>query len=206
MKKVMFFLLFISLSVSAKEMKHGLGFAAGQISGIGLSYRNVNDMWAWQFTFGAISNKNDWEEYDSSSRIYAPANEPEWWSESEWMQVSGGRNTYGSAGINIYRYLHKGERSSFYTMGGLAIFFEHEKEEYSQYFYERVNTEYVQRVKGSETKTETHYDQTVYFGAGIGIEFLVFDNIRIAFELPLTFSNDGDFFMYIPQTAIQYMF
>lgn len=77
MKKILLLLL-LSSSITfsqSQELTQGLGFAGGMPSGSGFSYRQMNENYGFQVTFGMmVFQEDDFEDYSNESYTvpYAP--------------------------------------------------------------------------------------------------------------------------------------
>jgi len=183
---------------------HGLGFAAGQPSGLGLSYRKMSDNYGFQITIGALSvNQDNWGgNYYRLGDVaidWIPSTKP--FTEKNYL-----RETNANLGILIFKVLHSAKRSRFYAFAGGSVFYNVDSfEEYTyEYQLQSDDTYVVHEISGPKKSSESH--STIYGGVGIGIEFRITQNIRVAVEWPLTLSSNGDFVMYIPQTGLHYFF
>ena len=201
----MFILLLMPCSLFAKEPVRGLGFAAGQISGLGISYRMMGEKYGFQATFGGLSQKQDDEyQYDEIRKPY----EPEYWqpSTAPFTFQERLRETDVNLGLMVMKVLHSAKWSTFYAFTGASIFYQVETFNEYHYQYELYDdNSYSQMKTGGPTKKSSS-SSTIYGGAGIGIEIKFTQNIRLAVEWPLTLSSKGDFIMYIPQTGLHYFF
>lgn len=189
----------------AAEPVHGLGFAAGQPSGVGLSFRKMSDNYGFQVTFGALSQNQDNRGYDTyqiekDAAYEKPSLEP--FTEKYYL-----RETNANLGILVFKVLHTAERSRFYGFVGGSIFYNLDtfKEYKYQYQLRPGDDVYIQQEIGKPTKS-SESSNTIYAGAGIGMEFRITQNIRVAVEWPLTVSSEGDFVMYFPQAGLHYFF
>lgn len=200
MKSACLFLL-LALPLYAQESHHGLGFAVGQLSGIGFSYRYLPNDNGFQVSFGVLSLQGDdetdiyYEQYDDDhGNLYAQS----------MFQSEREREFHANVGVVVFRVLHDAKRSRFYALAGVSFFYsstefsdqEYRMGEEGQYYYEP----YGQPVKRVER------DNTLYGGVGIGIEVKFTNNIRGALEWPLTYSSEGDLVMYYPQVGLHYFF
>ncbi len=197
-------LLLSASQVFPCELQHGLGFAAGQISGIGFSYRQMRESFGFQITAGFISYTNDTEMSPGYTRSY----DRDVWIPPEIVmeERSIERETDGSAGLTLFKILHKSDRSRFYLLAGISSFFSHETYKVQEYQYKIKNEETYSYMPTGTSSKESEFDQTLFGGIGLGLELKITDNIRFAFEWPLSISNQGDVYMYIPQAGLHYFF
>jgi len=196
--------LVLSISIVLPcELQHGLGFSAGQISGIGFSYRQMRTSFGFQVTAGFISFKHDTEMSPGHTIPY----DRDIWVPSEKIieEQSIERETHGSAGVNLFLILHKTDKSKFYFLTGVSTFFTHERIKVHEYQYKLYDEAYSYEPTG-KSYNESEYDQTLYGGIGLGLELKITENIRFAFEWPLSISDEGDVYMYIPQAGLHYFF
>ncbi|MEA1973147.1 MAG: hypothetical protein U9N34_07640 [Candidatus Cloacimonadota bacterium] len=194
-------IVFVQMLVAETEYKNGLGLAGGMTSGMGFSYKRINDNNGFQFTFGFLSNNN---RYNSERPEYG----------ADTTAVFTGKqydsNLLGNFGINYHHYLHKGENSLFYLMAGSAIYFDCEWGQEVEYGYISENSEddYPVWEETGNTKNFTEVSQTVNIGAGIGIDYKLTKLIHISLELPITLSLEADRLnvYMVPQSGIHYFF
>jgi hypothetical protein len=110
--------------------------------------------------------------------------------EDEWFWINVG----GQIMYSMHRSANKGFR--FFFLGGAQIIIDADKD--SEYNWETEET----------SDPEWSVDNTYIIGAGLGIEFMLHENVGFSFELPLSaqFRNDG-FGMYpIPNASLIYFF
>jgi hypothetical protein len=197
-------LIFGAIQLRAAEPVRGLGFAAGQLSGLGLSYRTMGEKYGFQVTFGALSLKQGDERGDN----YQGDFDPQYWQPSTipFSQKDRVRETDANLGLLIFKVLHSAKWSTFYAFTGASIFYQHETfEEYEYQYRIYDNKSYIiDELSGPRNSSES--TSTIYGGVGIGIEIKFTQNIRLGVEWPLTLSSEGDFIMYIPQTGLHYFF
>ncbi len=195
--------LLIALPLQA-EPTQGVGFAAGQLSGIGLSYRVLMENYGMQITLGAISLKeNGYEEpymprypYDPH---YSKANPPGF-TQERWL-----RETDANIGLMFMKSLHKSKISTLYIFTGFCAFYSWDSIE-EQYYEPVVTDDYYDYAPVGEAKKRVRQNNTFFGGGGLGFEVRFSPNFRLAIEWPLTFTSDGDFIMYIPQAGLHYFF
>lgn len=191
-----------ALFAEEKPLRHGLGFAAGMLSGSGFSYRQINQKYGFQVTFGLISFNNNSSDFVESYRTsgFGPEMDKTYTEEKE------GRETNGNIGIMLFRNLNRSNRSQFYGMIGLGNYFSDEviyKREY-KYTYIESNTYLYEPI--SPIRKDHRKELTTYIGLGFGLEWSWTNNIHMTIEWPLTVTNDWDIYMYVPQAGIHYYF
>jgi hypothetical protein len=206
MKKLLIgFIIFFQLTIlfaEEKPLRHGLGFAVGMLSGSGFSYRQINQKYGFQVTFGLLSYNNSSSDFSESYRTsgFGPD------MDRTFTEEKYGRETNGNIGLMIYRILNRSNRSLFYGMIGLGNYFSDQvinKREY-KYNYIESNT-YLYEPVGPITKDHKR-DLTTNIGLGFGLEWSWTNNIHMIIEWPLIVTNDLDIYMYIPQAGIHYYF
>lgn len=182
----------------------GVGFAAGQLSGIGLSYRVMMDNYGIQVTVGGLSIKDSGVDDIVPGRTYYdpayPKPELQGFTQSQWV-----RETHANIGLMFLKSLHKSKNSTLYVFTGFCGFFSWDTIK-EQYYEPQLNGNYYDYVPVGKSERRIEKDNTVYGGGGLGFEIRFTPNIRLAIEWPLTFSSDGDFVMYIPQAGLHYFF
>jgi hypothetical protein len=204
LKCLLLSLLFVAVPLFAHEMANGLGFAAGELSGIGFSYRYLPEDYGFQVSFGvlSLSNKDDVpQEYTGTTfpGNYLPSTEPYPYSYSS-------RETHANIGLMLMKVLHRAKRSRFYVMTGFSYFYRTQTYTETYYGYRMIDaTTFRYGPVGNEQERKERKG-TTYGGIAIGMEFKVTDNIRFALEWPLTYSSNGDLVMYYPQAGLHYFF
>ena len=209
MKKILILsILLISFAFpQGTELSKGLGFAAGMPSGIGFSYRQMNEKNGFQITGGAIvtgyNNEYDFdvERTETFLNEWKP-NTNEINTERSWDN----KNSWANIGFNYFKPLHRAERSQFYAFVGGSTYFN--SEEYQERKYQWVlksdSTYTYTQIGDAVDKRETELD--IFVGIGLGLDYQITENIRLALELPLTISDEGHIWMIIPQGGIHYYF
>lgn len=191
-----------ALLAQEKTLRHGLGFAAGMLSGSGFSYRQINQKYGFQVTFGLLSFRNESADFVDSYKMMGMGPQ----MDQTITEEKYGRKTNGNIGLMIYRILNRANRSLFYGMIGLGNYFSDQviyKREYN-YTYIESNTWLYAPV--SPIRKEHQRDCTTNIGLGFGLEWSWTNNIHMTIEWPLTITNDLDIYMYIPQAGIHYYF
>jgi hypothetical protein len=172
MKKRLFLLPFLLLgsliqSVYAGDEgssgypKRGLGFAAGEISGFGLSYKQHLNHYVTQGTFGLKKNES---EFDVNAGFMI--------QRTFHTTVLTG-DSLKIAGLVL--------RTRFYAVTGLGYF--RERREWKEYDYQ-VRPDPNPPLLGIHREVRTSYRT----GAGIGMEFIVYRRVGIAIDGEYTFS------------------
>jgi hypothetical protein len=197
-------LLFVAVPLFAQEMTHGLGFAAGELSGVGFSYRYLPEGNGFQVSFGvlSLSNKN------SAPQEYNVTTSPGSWlpSTDPYPNSYNSREIHANIGLMVMKVLHQAKRSRFYAMAGFSYFHRTQifKERY--YGFRMINETTFHYGPVGDEQVRKEQENTTYGGIGIGMEFKITDNIRFALEWPLTYSSKGDLVMYYPQAGLHYFF
>ncbi len=204
-RTVLFCLLaMVLVSPLVAQPTHGVGFAAGQLSGIGLSYRVMMENYGVQVTVGGLSIKDSGMDESYPQRTYYdpayPKPELEGFTQSQWV-----RETHANIGLMFLKSLHKSKISTLYVFTGFCSFFRWDTIK-EQRYEPQLNGNYYDYVPVGESETRVEKDNTFYGGGGFGFEIRFTPNIRLAIEWPLTFSSEGDFVMYIPQVGLHYFF
>ncbi|MBI4530494.1 MAG: hypothetical protein HY709_03140 [Candidatus Latescibacteria bacterium] len=172
--------------------KQGLGFAAGAISGIGLSYKHyLDDRYVTQGTFGLRKTQSEFD-VDAGFVLQRTLHT---------TLLSGKSLEIG--GLSL--------RTRFYGVTGLGYF--RERNEWKEYDYGRPEPQLL--VIHREVRT------TYHTGLGIGMEFIIFQRVGIAIDGAYTFSfksvnmtaypryNNGEEgleIQFLPQIAAHYYF
>lgn len=203
MKKLLILIIILTFSfaLSAEEnLRHGLGFTGGMISGSGFSYRQMNENYGFQFALGAITlGDGDDIEFDEIG----------FWEEdtlSTYSIEEEGTFYYTNFGASYYKFLHKGEKSIFYFLVGTAAYINFGSVEEQIYGYNQ-DTQLWEAL--GEPTEETEVTIRTNFGIGIGIDYMLTENIHLNLDWPFVYSrcdDDFDLIMYIPQAGIHYYF
>ena len=205
MKKVLL-PMFLTISVAFSQysdLTHGLGFAAGMPSGIGFSYRQMNENYGFQVTMGALAYSYD-EDYLEDDPYYY---EMEQKSDEIYTVPTGGNNNFwGNIGLTYYKPLHRAEKSLFYGFAGISVYYTSEEYMAQDYIYiQEIDSTFTHELVGSEKKVHvTNLNE--YIGFGLGLSYNITKNIRLSLELPFTVSNNGDIWMIVPQGGLHYFF
>ena len=206
MKKLILTMIFVAF-VFSQNLSQGLGFAAGMPSGAGFSYRFVGNNLGFQISSGMISFNNGDDEYPmhpQDGTNYFDCDGVDTSTTYSWNDY--GRNTSGNLGLLLIRPLHRSEQSLFYGFLGLSGYFHFEEVQAQDYHYICENDSTVLYEEIGDLYSADEFETTWFFGAGIGIQWNLTENIRISAELPITVSDKKDFFMYIPQVGLHYYF
>ena len=194
-------ILTFAFILSAEEnLRHGLGFTGGMISGSGFSYRQMNENYGFQFALGAIT-LGDNDEPDFAENGF--------WGEDTlgtYTMEDDGIFYYTNFGASYYKFLHKGEKSLFYFLVGTAAYINFGSVEEQVYGYNQ-DTQLWETL--GEPTEEKEVTTRINFGIGIGIDYKLTDNIHINLDWPFVYSrgeDDFDLIMYIPQAGIHYYF
>ena len=197
---VIIFLLAGSLAAQQKY-QHGLGFAGGMISGSGFSYRFLSDNFGYQINLAGISEGNN--DYDFPESISDEWLEPE--SSATFIDYKDGRNTYLNIGFTFLKPLHSREKSTFYALAGVAIYYSSDEYSEQKYSYDFTQEQFLPE---GEVQKFNKTTSTYNFGGGIGISYNLTENITIFIDWPLVLSyqDNLDIVMAIPQGGIHYFF
>ncbi len=203
--KTMVTILLAAGALMAADDGNGLGFAAGQLSGIGFSYRHLAERYGFQITFGVLSLKENGDsrpqtvrgEYDPSKFIPPVDTNP---------YSYNARDFHANVGLMLMQVLHTAKRSRLYVFTGLSWRRTVNTYVEQYYGYRIIDSSTWEYGPVGKEKKRSDVETTGYVGAGIGMEFKITENIRIALEWPLTYSSEGDLVMYIPQAGLHYFF
>jgi hypothetical protein len=173
--------------------KRGLGFAAGAISGVGLSYKHYLDRYVTQGTFGLRKTQS---EFDVDAGVVLQRTLHTTLLSGEPLKIGG---------LSL--------RTRFYGVTGLGYF--RERNEWKEYDY-RVRPENPPLL-GIHREVRTTY----HTGLGVGMEFIIFQRVGIAIDGAYTFSfksidttpppqpiyeEEGLEIQFLPQVAAHYYF
>lgn len=206
MKKfVIGFIVFFQLTIlfaDEKPLRHGLGFAAGMLSGSGFSYRQINQKYGFQVAFGLISFRNESSDFSESYQTFGMGPK----MDQTYTEEKYGRETNGNIGLMLYRILNRSNRSLFYGMIGVGSYFSDQVIYKREYKYTYIESDRYLYEPVSPMRKDHKRDLTTNFGLGFGLEWSWTNNIHMTIEWPLTVTNDLDIFMYVPQAGIHYYF
>lgn len=194
--------LLIALPLQA-DPTQGIGFAAGQLSAIGLSYRVMMEDYGMQVTVGALSIKdNNLNETYAPRTYYDPdsKSDVQGFTQENWI-----RETDANIGLMFMKSMHKAQKTTLYVFTGFCAFFSWDAIEEQRYEPQQ-SGEYYEYVQVGDPRKRVKKDNRLYGGIGLGFEIRFTPNIRLAVEWPLTYSSEGDFVMYIPQAGLHYFF
>jgi len=206
----LFLLIFLTGIILGQSpgLSHGLGFAAGMPSGVGFSYRQMNENHGFQLTVGALAFNNNYDENDYFYGDDTPRPIPtDWIPEPSYTQRSDGNdNFWGNIGLTYYKPLHRADKSLFYGFGAASAYYTSERYIERKYIYfQESETTYSYKPEGNKKELrETELD--LFFGIGLGLTYNITNNIRFSLELPLTVSDERQIWMIIPQGGLHYYF
>lgn len=189
------------------ELSKGLGFAAGMPSGVGFSYRQINEKNGFQINGGAVVTgyNSDYgfeeERTDTFPNEWKPSTE-----EVHTVRSWDNKNAWANIGFTYIKPLHRAERSQFYAFASGSTYYNSEKyqEQKYQWVLKSDSTYTYTQIGDAVDKRDTEFD--IFVGIGLGLDFQITENIRLALELPLTVSDEGHIWMIIPQGGIHYYF
>ncbi len=222
MKKVVLIIVVILFvaNLSATEFKHSLGFAGGMISGSGFAYRQMNENYGFQVTFGILANNGhenygyDGDYHHDEDFIYSYDSEY-WTPETDKIYSEYGenlKNLIGNIGVSYYKPLHRGKKSMFYLLAGSSVYFAKTEDKVKDFEIEILSDSTYHYVVMNDEYNEVTKEIFINTGIGIGMEYQIFygnPNLKISLEWPLVFQKSEDNYnivMYIPQAGIHYYF
>lgn len=145
MKKVIFIVVLLSVftfcNLNSEELTKGVGFTAGQLSGIGFNYRQYFDKNGMQFTFGFISTSDKAPKFTDSY-----TNTKTGWEINGWLSAM------------YLRTIRDSDNSRFYFFAGTSINIDRKDV-------------YVQDNSGTVVKTTKNHDKVYFGpGLGIELK------------------------------------
>jgi len=203
MKKVILAILALIIAtilMAEEQNKHGLGFAGGMISGSGFSYRYLGENHGYQINLAGISSGYDDDKFPESM-TYEGIDQNDIYTEQH-----DGRETFLNIGINYLKPLHATIKSTFYALGGAAIYYNSNETYEQDYTFDPSQDTFLPT---SDIREISDKETRVNFGVGIGIVYNLTNNISLFVDWPLVASYNGenmDLFMAIPQGGIHYFF
>lgn len=193
----------------SSEFTQGLGFAGGMPSGSGFSYRQMNENYGFQVTFGImVFQEDDFEDYYTEGYKGSYALN-DWTPDTNQIFTDESyRDTrkWGNIGITYYKPLHRSNKSLFYGFAGISTYYTSQTYQTRDYKYTLTSDSTFSYDPINDAKEVKDNKFTFFAGVGLGIEYSITDNIRIHLEMPITIVDNGNIFMYIPQGGIHYYF
>ncbi len=211
MKSIWLFSIVITSAIYAQfsDYSVGLGVAGGLVSGSGLSYRNVGESKGIQFTFGIMSFPYEEDEYSWSDERTGEYGQFDWTPDTtqvyrEYNYGNGG--TWGNMGLVFLKPLHRADKSMFYLLGGVSVYYTSTIDKYRDYRYTILSDSTYSYTAASDLTEDKTSDYTFRVGLGIGLEYAITENIRLSLDLPLTVSDRKEITMIIPEAGLYYYF
>jgi len=206
----MLIILIISFNAYAQEEKtsttfeendsQGFGFHFGNVSGTGYAYRYWMDKWGIQGVIGGLTSGTNKYSFPGIIQENYALDPPLILTDND-----EGRKYSFNFGANVMYSLKRTSNTNFYVHGGFSWSYVDKK--FYRQTYSLVSSKelYSYTVTGKPT---SHHDikRNLNVGAGPGVEIDVGKFFKVAIELPLTFTGDREFIMYIPQVGLYYYF
>ena len=195
-----FAILMISTMLMA-ETSRGLGLHFGTVSANGFSYRQFSGKHGFQVTIGAISLGND--DVYFYSPVYGNYNDA-----SQITITEDGHRANVNFGLNYLYALADNPSGRFYLLGGASYLLSRIKQ-FEQDYSLQSNVgfdDYYTILNNHPVRSKWNNKGYYYVGAGLGFELNLGRNFRWAIEMPISYNQEGDIMMYIPQTGLYYYF
>jgi hypothetical protein len=194
--------LIITASLFAEEIntndRHAFGIHFGNVSGNGYAYRYMTEKYGIQVVAGGFTSGSN--SHSFADRIYRYDSN----NDINLTLTDEGRKYSINLGGNLIVPLKKTENSLFYIHGGICWFYSDRKTYNRDYNIDNVYPGYYDAV--GETYTTHKIRSYMNIGAGPGVELLVGKYFKLALELPVTYTGNDEFIMYIPQAGLYYYF
>lgn len=192
------------------SLSKALGISGGLISGSGLSYRNIGVKNGYQVTFGIISLPYDNSGMRTMENHYQYTWYGDWTPDTSVVYKNyeyGYGGTWANCGVKYFRPLHRADKSTFYSYAGVSAYYSSSIDYYTEYKYFLNTSDSTYTYEDvSPRKKEVTTKTTFRIGAGIGIEYKLTENIRLALDLPITFADDGRITMILPEGGVYYYY
>lgn len=184
-------------SNSDAKNAQAFGIHFGYVSGNGYAYRYMTDKWGLQLVGGGYSLGSN--SHDFSDQVYSDDN-----TLSSLIRTDKGRKYSFDLAANVIIPLQRTSNTLFYVHGGFCWKYSVQK------VYEQ---SYIQSAANSHTYNETGPTSSTSkirsytnLGAGPGAEFQLGKFFKLVLELPITYTGNDEFIMYIPQAGLYYYF
>lgn len=190
----------IGLGALEDNTHSSIGLHFGTSSGNGYAMRWMGPSLGLQATLGAYtsgSNEVKFNEYYYDYDYEA--------GENEITVTRKGRSTSGTAALNGLIMLDHFNRGRLYIMAGGSYTYYREKR--FSALYQKVNDQsYNYRLVPNSVSSVKNTEHRWTAGIGPGVELGLSRHFRISFEVPITYNNDDEIIMYIPQVGFYYYF
>jgi hypothetical protein len=202
-------LLLLTVNAFAAEEKtiykdgnstQGFGIHFGNVSGNGYAYRYIGRDLGIQLVVGGLTDGNNHHSFAEEISEYGDS------SPLTLMRTQKGRRYNFNIGGNFILPLRRTTGSMFYLHAGANWKYSDQKI-FSQY-YDYDHSEYGTNTYYPTDQIYTTHKVKSYFnvGAGPGVELMAGKYFKLSLELPVTYTGDDEFIMYIPQAGLYYYF
>ncbi len=178
----------------------GFGVHFGNVSGNGYAYRYIGKDLGFQLVVGGLTDGDNHTNFPEAAYTYdSPA-------PLTYLRTEKGRKYNFNIGGNVILPLRKTTYSMFYLHAGANWKYSDQKI-FSQY-YDYDHTEYGTSYYYPNEPIYTTHKVRSYcnIGIGPGVELQAGRYFKLALELPVTYTGDDEFIMYIPQVGFYYYF
>jgi len=200
-------MLFLSVNAFAQwntsspsnNVKNAQAFGVhfGYVSGNGYAYRYMTDKWGLQLVGGGYSLGSN--SHDFSDRVY---NEDG--TLASLIRTDKGRKYSFDMAANVILPLQRTNNTLFYVHGGFCWQYSVQKVYEQSYIQSDDNIHYYDAT--GPTRSTNKIRSYTNVGAGPGAEFLIGKSFKLVLELPITYTGNDEFIMYIPQAGLYYYF
>lgn len=179
---------------------HGFGVHFGNVSGNGYAYRYITDKLGIQLVVGGMTSGDNHYSMPDQLIIYDSPHP------LTTVRVDNGRKYNFNLGGNIILPLKRTTGSMFYLHAGTNWKYSDQKQ-YKQDYQRYSSSDYQANYSPTGDVTTSHKMKS-YFNVGIGpgVELSAGKYFKLALELPITYTGDNEFIMYIPQAGLYYYF
>lgn len=178
----------------------GFGVHFGNVSGNGYAWRYMTDNNGIQLVLGGYTSGDNSYHFPSTYSNYESNPAPFVYDRDP------GRKYYINFGANYIKPLKRTQYSLFYVHAGVNWNYSDQRIYTQKYVYETESgSENIYSLDDSPVISHK-VKSYVNIGAGPGFELALGRYVKLALELPVTYTGKDEFLMYIPQAGLYYYF
>jgi len=183
---------------NAYNQRQGFGVHFGNVSGNGYAWRYIGAPLGIQIVVGGLTAGDNHYNYPDFFNDYDSN------SEATIVRTDNARKYNFNVGANLILPLKQANGTMFYLHGGVNWKYADQKKYYRTYHLEG---ESYYHTYASDPVTSKHFIKSYCnIGAGPGVEIQAGKYFKLVLELPITYTGDEEFIMYIPQAGLYYYF
>jgi opacity protein-like surface antigen len=180
--------------------RQGFGVHFGNVSGNGYAWRYIGEPLGIQLVVGGLTAGDNHHNLNDGIYVY----------DSPYLnnivRSANGRKYNFNVGANLILPLRQSSGAMFYLHGGVNWKYSDQQKYSREYEYdtsidENYNYHAITDVSTSH-KVKSYYN----IGVGPGVELQAGKYFKLVLELPITYTGDEEFIMYIPQAGLYYYF